>query len=101
MDENSRFWKAMALAQEDGFDPARRGTIDVCQAASDYKPGDRMCKDVYPALAKMAGRNPEDWGAVERRMRTAVRDAWRRRGLDGCPTTGQYIASLSLRVRYA
>ena len=101
MDENSKFWEAMVLAQEDGFDPARKGTIDVCQAATDYKPGDRMCKDVDPALAKMAGRDPEHWGAVARRMRAAVRDAWRRRGLHGCPTTGQYIASLSLRVRHA
>ena len=96
MEENTRFWTAMALAQEDGFDPARKGTIDVCQAAANYEPGDRMTKDVYPALAK-AGR----WTTVERRMRTAVRDAWKRRGLDDCPTVGQYVASLALRVRYA
>ena len=96
MDENSRFWKAMALAQEDGFDPARKGTIDVCQAAANYEPGDRMTKDVYPALAK-GGR----WTTVERRMRTAVRDACHRRGLDDCPTVGQYVARLALRVRNA
>ena len=101
MDENSIFYSAALYAMDDGLDMSRKGTIDVVQAATDYKPGDRMCKDVYPALAKMAGRDPKDWGAIERRMRAAVRDAWRRRGLDGCPTTGQYIASLSLRVRHA
>ena len=56
-----------------GFRPDMVGFMYLEQAVTIWKPGDMICKDIYPVLAR---NNKATIGAVERAVRVVIRDAW-------------------------
>lgn len=89
-----------------------RGTDLLRRGVDMYRPGMRMTKELYPALAKATGTNPS---AVERSMRHSISVAWARGDteaqqrffgyrvdpLRGMPTVGEYVATMARLVRQA
>lgn len=90
-----------------GHDYRCRGTEYLLQAAQLYRPGMRLTKELYPALAKA---NQTTAGAVERAMRHSIEKAWTYRGNDqvrlayfgnsvnpetGMPQVGEYVARIA------
>lgn len=69
----------------------------------------QLTKSIYPAIAEKLGKTPE---SVERVIRSAVKDAWRRRderlwnmyfksdrsGHTACPTNGYFISRLCMCI---
>lgn len=56
-----------------GLRPDLVGFMYIEQAVTIWKPGDLIGKDLYPVIAK---NNKTTINAVERAVRTAIRDAW-------------------------
>lgn len=88
-----------------GFREKLPGTELLRRAIAQYEPGQRMTKEVYPALARAAGTTP---AGVERTMRYAIEDAWLHGSMEaqrqvfgasinpakGRPTVSEFIAAV-------
>ncbi len=94
-----------------GHDDYNRGTAQLRIAVRLYE-GQPLTKELYPAIAKVAGTTP---ARIERNIRHSIEKAWDRCPYDerlrffgnsvnpntGRPTVGQYVARMARLCREA